>query len=81
MILSVNSEPADGYYTFVIQSGSQSKPYKVEQQRYRIVYPEGDAPWNVIAYMGEHNNDITLSWTVDDPDALLTTCNEVPAFR
>jgi hypothetical protein len=80
MIFSVNSTPSAGYYTFVIQSGKQSKQYQVEQQRYRVVEPIGNAPWTVIAYNGDHPDEVSEQWTVNDREALLTTANDVPAF-
>lgn len=83
MIISVNSDPNFGYYTFVIQgSGSNipAKKYRVNTQQYLIVTPDGSSPWNVTAYNDDHPNDITETWTVSDPDALLTTANEVPSF-
>ena len=83
MILSVNATPAAGFYTFSIQASDkklQPQKYQVRTQAYTGVQPKGSAPWTVIAYNGESPGDISETWTVDDPNALLTTANELPAF-
>jgi hypothetical protein len=81
MIFSVNSDPSAGYYTFLIQSEEDTpKKYQEEQQRYRIVPLSGNGPWNIIAYNGDHPDEVSERWTISDREALLTTANEVPAF-
>ena len=82
MILSVNSTPSADYYTFSIQASGETTPqiYRVTTQTYMTVCPRGKAPWNVIAYNGEHTDEVSERWTVVNPDALLTTANDVPAF-
>jgi hypothetical protein len=82
MILSVNSTPAVGYYTFAIQAsdGSPTQTYRVSTQQYTAIDPKGKAPWKIVAYQGENPGDVTEQWTVKTADALLTTANDVPAF-
>ncbi|HEY0377313.1 MAG TPA: hypothetical protein VGC87_10170 [Pyrinomonadaceae bacterium] len=82
MIISFNSDPGQGYYTFVLQASGDNAPqtYRVNAHQYLTVKPEGDGPWNVKAYDGEETSSVSQRWTVDDPDVLLTTANGVPAF-
>ena len=82
MILSVNSDPSTGYYTFLIQgNGSKdSQKYRVSAHQYLIVSPQGNSPWKVIAYNDDDPGDISETWNVSNPDALLTTCNDVPSY-
>lgn len=82
MIFSVNSLPSAGYYTFLIQSSDgQVKRYRVSTEAYTVIDPDGKAPWNIIAFNGENSEDVSEQWTVKDSSALLTTANEIPAFR
>ena len=82
MILSANSTPYAGYYTFLIRAsdGGDPQPYRVTAKTYMTVNPRGKAPWNVIAYNGEKSDEISQRWTVETPDALLTTAIDVAAF-
>jgi hypothetical protein len=83
MILSVNSTPSAGFYTFLIQASDQAtqqQRYQVLTQAYQSVQPKGSGAWTVVAFNGENSDEVSETWTVDDPNALLTTANDVPSF-
>ena len=82
MILSVNSDPSAGYYTFQIQGSGSKDPqkYRVSAHQYLTVTPAGNSPWKVIAYNDDNPGDVSETWNVSNPDALLTTANDVPSY-
>ena len=82
MILSVNSDPSAGYYTFLIEpSGSRdSQKFVVNAHHYLTVSPQGNSPWKVTAYNDDNPEDISETWHVSNPEALLTTANDVQSY-